>query len=87
MKKFILIAFLLTSTAAVAQEAPSVPATGGPAEKTFQERKAKALDYVGQRLAEMQKRHDCIEAASTPESLDDCFFYKPEAHTGDTEKK
>ncbi|HIJ83165.1 MAG TPA: hypothetical protein HPQ00_03065 [Magnetococcales bacterium] len=38
----------------------------------FQERKAEILKKVEARLAEIQKRHSCVQAASNPQDLKAC---------------
>jgi hypothetical protein len=83
MKKLLLIALLLTSTPALAENAP--PAGGPPAarnsagpspeqrEQRFAEHKTKALERIGQHIAEMQKKQQCVQAADKPDALKACF--------------
>jgi len=86
MKRLLFTALLLTSTAALAMEgtAPAMPpmAQGGGSggqnhhmdmEKNFEQHKAKMLKFGEHRIAAIQKRQACIQAATVPKALKDCF--------------
>lgn len=75
--KYALIALaLLTviSTAAVAEDGPSMDSDkkARMAQK-FEERKAERLKHIGERIAEMQKRQACVQAAANFEAMKSCF--------------
>jgi len=53
-------------------------------EMKFDERKAKILEHMSARIAEMQKRQSCVQAAATPEALKACMpeGYRKRRHGG-----
>ncbi|MFH1158122.1 MAG: hypothetical protein V1721_04465 [Pseudomonadota bacterium] len=84
MKRFLFAALLLVSTPAMAEDfaAPTAPPpnqaaaaneiAAGP-KMSFEERKAKVLKRMDERIADIQKSQACIQAAETPEALETCF--------------
>lgn len=80
MKKLLFITCLLATTAAYAGDTPP-PASAAPAAQSapgqntpsFSDIKAKALERIGKRLEEVQKRQACIQAANDKEALKACF--------------
>jgi hypothetical protein len=75
MKKLLFVAFLLTSTAALAQTAPPAAAPSGQQqhEEKFEEHKAKILERISHHLQEVQQRQACVQAATTHEALKACM--------------
>ena len=78
--KQLLMALALTaamSTAAIAEEHKAPPPAPGQEKnmsaENFQERKAKMLKHMSERMAEMQKKQACVQAANDPEALRGCF--------------
>ena len=77
-KKFLAIAAIVAAmaTAAVAENMAAAPdGKKGRAmpEKTFEERKAGTLKRISNRIAQMQKKQACIQAAASHEAMQACF--------------
>ena len=93
MKKLLIIAMLLASTAAyadnsVAQPGGTPPAagsgqSGGPEKgERFDQMKARVLERIQKHLAEVQQKQSCVQAATTPEALKACLPHMGERREG-----
>jgi hypothetical protein len=80
MKGVLITAALLGSSLALAQTNQPAPLNGpgphggsqGQWEQPFEEVKAKHLEHIGKRIAELQRVQSCVQAASNPEALHAC---------------
>jgi hypothetical protein len=80
MKKLLVIALLMASTAAYAADAtPAATAAAAPHGKhyTFDEKKAWHLKRVSEHIAELQKAQSCYEAAKDEAGLKACNAARP----------
>lgn len=84
MYKMLFAAILLSSSVAFAQGPEGGPPQGGPGggpgagdpaqrEQTFEQRKAKISQHMAEKIAELQKKKSCVDAAATPEALKTCL--------------
>ncbi|MCE9508723.1 MAG: hypothetical protein K8R48_10500 [Alphaproteobacteria bacterium] len=75
IKYFLMTAAIVvaTSSAAMAADAGKPMMGGKGKEMTFEERKAKTLEHMGKRIAAMQKKQACVQAAATQEAMKACF--------------
>lgn len=77
MKKFVIIALLMASTAAYAADAPASTAAAPAAAtkaapKTFDEAKSLRLKHIGDKIAELQKAQTCVTAATSETAMKAC---------------
>jgi hypothetical protein len=81
MKNALIATALVLSSAALAQtNAPPAPngqgAHNGPQgqqqEQRFEEIKARHLDHIAKRIAQLQQVQSCVQAAANPEALRAC---------------
>jgi Spy/CpxP family protein refolding chaperone len=81
MKNALVAAALLGSSLALAQTNQPAPPNGPgphgglqgqPSEQRFEEVKAKHLEHIGKRIAELQQVQSCVQAANNPEALHAC---------------
>jgi hypothetical protein len=70
----------LTISSAAWSQSPAPGAGQGGDGQQFQERKAEILKRIGDRLAEIQQRQSCVQAAGTPAALRDCMPHRGEGH-------
>ncbi len=87
MKKLLFAALLFVSPVAMADSTPAGhEKDGGKPEMSFEQRKAKVLERMSARQAEMQKkmqdRLGCVQASTTPDALKACFPNRKERHEG-----
>jgi len=78
IKQFLAIAAIITAmtTTAMAENTASAPAGKGNKaqhELSFEQRKAKTLERISNRIAQMQKKQACIQAAASHEAMQACF--------------
>jgi hypothetical protein len=75
VKYFLMTAAIVvaTSSMAMAMDEGKPMMDGKGQELTFEQKKAKTLQLMSGRIAAMQKKHACVEAAATKEAMQACF--------------
>lgn len=81
-----LVLALLIAVPAMAEDSPAVPPMKEPhknyREMKFEERKAEALKRLNERIAELQKKQACVEAATSHDTIEACFPKRMKRHPG-----
>lgn len=74
IKYFLMTAAIVVATSSMAMAMDqAAPMDGKGKEQTFEAKKAEILGHMKERMAEMQKKQACVEAAKDHEALKTCF--------------